>query len=163
MIRDGVPDRVGPSHWADLGCGTGVFTNALAMLLGKGSGVLAVDVHKSLKMREDVAAAIEFQQLDFVRQDLPVKQLDGILMANALHYVEDKVSLIKKLKEKLISQGRIILVEYDTKRSNQWVPYPLEFTGCVELFSSLGFASVTKIGERTSIYQSGKMYAALIV
>lgn len=163
LIRDGVTKTVEPSHWSDLGCGTGVFTNALAMLLGNGSTILAVDVQGNLKVHEDsAAAAIEFKQLDFVRQDLPVNMLDGILMANALHYVEDKVSFIEKLKLKLKDQGIIILVEYDTDRSNRWVPYPLKFSRCAELFSSLGFGSVTKIGERKSVYQSGKMYAALI-
>lgn len=164
LIRGGVPDAAGSIHWADLGCGSGTFTNALATLLGKGNRVLAFDLESTLIVKNNPAAAlIEFHQLDFVQQNLPVAKLDGILMANAFHYVKEKLPFIEKLKAALSRSGRIILVEYDTEKPNQWVPYPISFSRTVELFSSSGFRSVTKIGERTSVYRSGMMYASLIL
>ena len=164
LIREGVPDAAESTQWADLGCGSGLFTNALATLLGKGNHILAVDLKSSLIIESNPAAAsIRFYQLDFEKQKLPAAEMDGILMANALHYVKDKIPFVEKLRATLNKNGRIVLVEYDTERSNQWVPYPINFWRSVELFSSLGFRSVTKIGERKSVYQSGIMYASLIL
>ena len=34
LIKTGIPDRIKNTAWADLGCGSGIFTNALASLLG---------------------------------------------------------------------------------------------------------------------------------
>lgn len=48
--------------WADLGCGSGTFTRALASLLPVGSKVLAVD-----KERQDLP---NFIQADLINDDL---------------------------------------------------------------------------------------------
>jgi ubiquinone/menaquinone biosynthesis C-methylase UbiE len=92
---------------------------------------------------------------------LPVNNLDGILMANALHYVKDKNVVIKKLAKHLKPAGQFIIVEYDTEQSNQWVPYPISFSRLQETFSAEGYNDIKKIGERRSVYRGGKMYAAL--
>jgi ubiquinone/menaquinone biosynthesis C-methylase UbiE len=162
LIKAGLPNEIKNSIWVDLGCGSGTFTKALVALLGEGSKIFAID--KEMQQFNDVGInnEIEFIKLDFLREQLPVFNLDGILMANALHYVKDKTHFIGTLKKHLKPNGQMIIVEYDTEVSNQWVPYPISYRRLIETFSSIGLSDVTKVGERDSIYRSGKMYACVI-
>jgi ubiquinone/menaquinone biosynthesis C-methylase UbiE len=163
LLKPGFNGNTDNETWADLGCGNGVFTNALASLLGSSSTIYAVDRDaQHIRTTEDVAAVIEFIKLDFIHDDFPFSDLDGILMANALHYVKDKSSFIEKLKTHLKTDGRFIIVEYDTETANAWVPYPITFDRLTQIFSAHGYDKIKKIGERKSIYRSDKMVACLI-
>src|SRR5215212_5887932 len=93
LIRSGVPKPGGV--WADLGSGTGNFSWALAELIGPQGTIYAIDrdakairqLHQRIR-QTDPGAAIIPQQADLTRPlDLPV--LDGVLMANALHFIRD--------------------------------------------------------------------------
>ena len=150
------------SIWADFGCGAGVFTNALAGLLEAGSKIYAVDKRKQQIESLSKDVLIEFIQSDFEKEPIVLINLDGIIMANSLHYIKDQHHFILRIKDALKQNGRIILIEYDTEQSNQWVPYPVSLTKANQLFKACGFTVVTKIGERQSIYRSDKMYACLI-
>ena len=163
LIEAGVPDKIQNTTWADLGCGSGIFTNALATLLGDGSKIYAVDKeNQHLKIHETGKMKIEFVMLDFIKDHLPFFGLDGIVMANSLHYVKDKRTFIEKTKKHLKANGQLIIVEYDTLRQNRWVPYPISFEKLTQTFSASGFTFIKKIGERSSVYRSEKMYAASI-
>jgi len=140
-------------YWADLGCGGGTFTKALLDLLPSGSHITAVD-------REN--QQFQAENIDFIRADLTeldLTELDGILIANALHYVADKVSLIQKLKTMFSGAPSFVIIEYDTDKPNLWVPYPISFNNIQILFSDY---SVTKVNERRSAYGSGMMYCAVV-
>lgn len=153
-----------PSVWADMGCGTGLFTYALAGCLPSGSKIYAVDKRSILK-KENTAKGIEIIPLeaDFVKHDLRFNHLSGLLMANSLHYVKDKPEFIEKIKSYLKDDSCIIIVEYDTDIAiRQWAPYPVSFYSLEKLFRNSGFSLVSKIGERPSIYRHNNMYAALI-
>jgi hypothetical protein len=54
-----------------------------------------------------------------------------------------------------------IVIEYETTRANQWVPYPLPFAALQQLFVNAGYKHIQKTGERKSLYQSGTMYVCL--
>ena len=152
-----------PHSWADLGCGSGLFSRALAELLPIDSHILCLDKDRqnwdSLNVQR---VHLEFRQVNFLQETIPGSGLDGILMANSLHYVSDKRKFIQKLRANLCAKGQFLIVEYDTERSNPWVPYPISFPKLQELFSSLGFTKIKKIGERRSSYGPNLMYAAEI-
>jgi len=80
-------------YWADLGCGGGTFTKALSAVLPTGSAITAVDREKQRLEIEDV----NFIRANFENDELQLEELDGILIANALHYVSDKACLITGL------------------------------------------------------------------
>ena len=163
LIKPGIPDKIKNTAWADLGCGGGIFTSALASLLGDFAIIYAVDKeHQDLGIEAAGKIKIEFIRLDFINDALPFSNVDGILMANAFHYVKDKPAVIDKLKKHLKASGQMIIIEYDTVRQNRWVPYPISFENLVQTFSAAGFSSIKKIGERNSVYRSEKMYAAAI-
>ncbi len=152
----------GPQTWADLGCGSGLFSRALAHGLPDGSHILCLDKIRQVwkEPTNTQRVRLDFRQLDFVQDSIPGTNLDGILMANSLHYVSDKGALIQKLRGYLSARGRFLIVEYDTERRNPWVPYPIPFRTLEVLFTSLGFTHIRKIGERKSIYGPDGMYAA---
>lgn len=163
LIRHTPANAGVPEVWADLGCGSGTFTYALAHLLEKGSTIYAWD-----KERPRLAALppprqvhIKPGQLDFLEDDLPVSGLNGILMANSLHYVSRKPAFIDKISRHLQPDGSFLIVEYETSKANPWVPYPLPFQDLKALFREAGFTSAGRLNEKPSLYGSGHMYAAL--
>jgi SAM-dependent methyltransferase len=160
LIKKGIVPQNSPQTWADLGAGKGLFSEALFSLL-PGSTIHAVDLYKRPNLQHN--PRIIFHQADFVKDILPVPTLDGILMANSLHYVQDQVACIQQLKTHLRNRtGVFILIEYDTDTGNEWVPYPVSFARAQTVFSDAGFSKIEKIGERSSIYRRDSIYAALI-
>jgi ubiquinone/menaquinone biosynthesis C-methylase UbiE len=136
LLSDGVPREAGT--WADLGAGEGAFTLALADLLPLESEIIAID-RDAAALRELVLAYIQLggsreglpkvstSHLDFVTGDLGTAWLDGVVMANSLHFVKEKAAVLARVHRALRPGGRLLLVEYDTDRGNAWVPYPLSF------------------------------------
>lgn len=156
-------DASQPSQWADLGCGSGLFSRVLSARLGEGSFIHAIDkTVQSCIASLKPGVNINFRQADFVTDKLPLYNLHGILMANALHYVRDKKALLQKLKNYLLPEGIFIIIEYDRARANRWVPYPLSFSEAEILFREEGYRNIQKTGERKSIYQSGFMYVCRV-
>ena len=153
-----------PQLWLDLGCGTGLFTMALAHYLPAGSKIMAVD--KDEKALEQLPAringvTIETRVADFIQETLDVKGADGILMANSLHYVRAKEIFLHRLVSLLKLNSVFLLVEYDRTRANQWVPYPLAMAAAKDLFKNLGYSSFQVLNKRPSAY-GGDMYAAIM-
>ena len=150
--------------WADLGSGEGLFSRALAELLAPGSTIYAVDQNKSVlkRIKQQEKVVIKPLYADFVKDDLAFHDLNGILMANALHFVEDKTTVIKKLAGYCQKEHSFLIVEYDTDMPNPWVPYPLSFVSLKQFFKQCGYASVNKIHEVPSLYGRSKIYSAII-
>lgn len=152
-----------PSIWADLGCGSGLFTHALAHYLQPGSRVYAVD--KSIAAFEPLQTNsrvdIKTLQADFVQDDLPFGELAGLLMANALHYVPGKAAFIERMKQVLKPGAPWLLVEYDSDKANRWVPYPLSYASAVHVFREAGYRHITRLQNHPSVY-GHVMYAALV-
>lgn len=152
-----------PSIWADLGCGDGFFTGVLAGMLPAGSRIYALDKQfQNLKKSTGNNSQIIFQKTDFITDDLHLPILNGILMANSLHYVTNKDNFVDKISTFLKADGMFIIIEYDTTRSNRWVPFPIDFKNLSKLFAGKKYNHIQKIGERKSIYNHEKMYACII-
>ena len=150
--------------WADLGCGSGLFTRALSGLLFTGSTIYAVDKNISSFQKSSFPNPVIVKTIesDFVKEDLNLQNLDGILMANALHFIRNKKSFIEKMIPYFRNAPIFLMVDYDTDLPNPWVPYPLSFGTLKKLFTELGFSVVKKINEKKSLYHSGKIYSVFI-
>jgi 2-polyprenyl-3-methyl-5-hydroxy-6-metoxy-1,4-benzoquinol methylase len=165
LIQKGITQTNTPQVWADLGAGKGLFTHALANLLNRGSVVYAVD-RDSAALRSITTTRSEVTinkvNKDFIHDSLALPPLDGIIMANALHFVAHQRPLLRILKKNLKDAGRIILIEYDMSTASPWVPYPVSFLSLQAMLPDLGFTSATKLDEVPSVYNRANIYAALI-
>jgi SAM-dependent methyltransferase len=131
--------------WADFGSGNGAFTLALADLVGPGSVIYSVDRDgRALRQQSQEMAhrfprvTLHTREADFTRP-LGLPLLDGIVMANALHFVREKRPVVQLLRSYLKQDGRFLLVEYDTDRGNPWVPHPLSYPTWEKLAHECGF------------------------
>jgi len=146
LLREGV---TAGGTWADLGAGTGAFTHALAELVGPAGEVIAVDRDWSAlselgrAMRPD-GAELRVIVADFTKP-VALPLLDGIVMANSLHFVKDKARVLTLVHRMLKSSGRLLLVEYDADKGNHWVPYPLSFETWRALADANGFSGTRKL------------------
>ncbi|MGD0725559.1 MAG: methyltransferase domain-containing protein [Spirochaetia bacterium] len=120
--------------WADLGSGSGAFTLALAELLGPEARIWSVDSDaRSLRVQErELAARFPLLRVQLLHADfndrLDISGLDGIVMANSLHFQKDACAVLSHVSRWLKPGGRIVVVEYDIETPNPWVPYPLPFS-----------------------------------
>ncbi len=164
LLRGGI---AGPGGvWADLGSGTGAFTLALADLIGPTGEIYSVDKDQgSLREQERAmrarfpAVMVHYLAADFSRKlDLP--PLDGIVMANSLHYQRDKDAALQLVRGYLRPGGRMLLVEYNADRGNPWVPYPLSYSTWEAVARRNGFAE-TRLLARVPSRFLNEMYSAL--
>jgi ubiquinone/menaquinone biosynthesis C-methylase UbiE len=151
--------------WCDLGCGSGTFTLALASLLPPGSVIHAIDKdERSLSQipdrYQDVTIrkkVVDLRERDLSFIELGGPALDGVLMANLLHFIKRQRSFVAWLRT--LSE-RLLVVEYDGRRPSPWVPYPLSFPALQRLLLERGFTEIAKLGTRTSRF-GGEIYSAL--
>ena len=164
FLRFGDLTGARPQKWADLGCGEGMFTLALASLLPNGSSIIAMDSDKSALSNlpdEFEQVTIEPRLGDFLEDSLP-DDLDGVLMANSLHYVSTKPHFLTDVIEHMNPRHRFLIVEYETTIANHWIPYPVNYEKLETLFANLRYKDIKKLGQRQSVYGPQKMYAAMI-
>lgn len=170
LIRDAVGPPADASEarvWADLGSGRGAFTLALADLLGPGGVIHSVDrdaealrAQAAALRRQFPSVAVKQVVADFSAPvDLP--QLDGIVMANSLHFELDKLAVLELVRAYLRPDGgRLVLVEYDSDSGNPWVPYPLSFRTWQSLAAEAGFRGTRKVASVPSRFL-GAIYSAV--
>ena len=166
LLRPGISTPGG--LWADLGSGTGAFTLALAELVGPSGMIYSVDKDpRALNQQtQDLRSrfpGVPLQTLtaDFTRPlDLP--PLDGIVMANSLHFVpnQEKAAVLGRIKNNLKPAGRLIVVEYNVDSGNVWVPYPFTFAGWQTIARQAGFTNTILLATHPSHFLSG-FYSAM--
>lgn len=168
LIAPGISGGV----WADLGAGRGTFTLALATLLGPSGRVYAVerdasaiDALEGLARRRghDERALIEVVRGDFATTRVRLEHVDGILMANSLHYVADdeQAPLLGRLASGLRDPGVLLVVEYDNRARSRWVPFPVSFDRLANVARDARLSAPELIGRRESAF-GGTMYAAVL-
>lgn len=169
LLKDGVTARDG--IWADFGSGRGAFTLALADLLKPDGRIYSIDQDSHALNTQKKAfhnhfdsqshPSIHYMPQDYT-QSLDLPPLDGVLMANSLHFHRRKDHVVALLQRYLRPEGVFILVEYNVDRGNHWVPYPLSYATWQELAQRLGFRSTKLLARRSSSFLK-EFYSALSV
>lgn len=169
LVRKGVVAANEIGVWADLGAGSGAFTLALAELLPSGSTIHAIDRDASdldelaeryarLEHRTPGRPRLERRVADFTT-DLGLTDLDGVVMANSLHFLRDKARVLARVRGMLRRGSPLLLVEYDSDRGNTWVPHPLSFDTWRSLAVANGFDEPKLLDSQPSRFM-GRIYSA---
>ena len=151
--------------WADFGAGTGTFTRALRSLLGAGRRIYAVDhdpdaIADLRTIGDDVVAIRADLSMPITLPERSTSPLQGMLLANALHFLPDAEGVLQRLVKLLEPGGRVVIVEYDRRAASRWVPYPIPSARWPELASAAGLADARVTARRKSRY-AGELYAAV--
>jgi ubiquinone/menaquinone biosynthesis C-methylase UbiE len=152
--------------WADFGSGGGAFTLALADVLDEDATIYSIDRDAGALNQQRAALRdqfperlINYMHADFTRKlDLP--PLDGVLMANSLHFVRQKEPMLGLVRGYLKPDGRLLIVEYNTDHGNTWVPYPFSFETWQMMANKNGFRDTRLLSARPSRFL-GEIYSAV--
>lgn len=151
--------------WAEFGSGEGAFTLALRDLAGMNVEIYSIDQDAGSLTKQQYAidnkfpgTNIHYLATDF-SNNLDLPPLDGILMANSLHYVIDQLSFLKQIRRYLKPNGKLVIVEYNSDNPNPWVPYPLSYPKFIQLAKQAEFRVVTLTGRIASSWMN-EMYSA---
>lgn len=161
--------------WADFGAGDGAFTLALRELIGPDAIIYAVDRDGAALRRLKKSHLARFgstprhaqgdaENLILLPNDfshpLDLPPLDGIVMANSLHYFRDKEMILRHVRGFLKPNGILLLVEYNVDEGNLWVPYPLSFETFRTLAPQAGFGEPRLLAKAPSSFLN-EFYSAL--
>ncbi len=163
LLAGGIPGQGG--IWADLGAGGGAFTLALADLIGAKGVIHAVDRDAHALKENERQMRARFPDVKLVihtadfTQPLNLPPLDGVVMANSLHFHRDPLAVLRQTWNHLKPGGRLLLVEYNTDRGNTWVPYPLAYPTWAEAAARAGFVNIRQLATVPSRFL-GEIYSA---
>lgn len=165
LLRNAITQSGG--RWADFGSGDGAFTLALRDLLGTEAEIFSIDKERARldEQRRRFGAMFPQSNIQFIHRDFTqslnpsISFLDGIVMANALHFSRDKLSVLQRVRAYLKEDGLLVLVEYNTDHGNHWVPYPLSFQTFCTLAPHAGFGEPKLLATKPSRFL-GEIFSA---
>jgi precorrin-6B methylase 2 len=164
LLRGGIDQPGG--IWADFGSGTGAFTLALADLIGPAGVIYSIErdrfalAQQERSMLERFPNTIVHTRVADFTQPIDLPELDGIVMANALHFQRNAEPVVKLLKSYLRTYGRFIIVEYNIEQGNSAVPYPMSYRRWAELAQRCGFTHTQLLMTRPSRFLK-EIYSAV--
>ena len=155
---------VSAGMWIDVGAGTGTFTRALRSLLGPERRIYAVDSDPAAlaalrEIGDDVVPVLADFAKPFTLPAPGAPPFDGMLLANALHFVPDAGHVLQRLVKRF-APARVVIVEYDRRAASRWVPFPIASARWPDLASEAGLANARVTARRKSRY-AGELYAGV--
>ena len=164
LIQDGISALGGV--WADFGSGGGAFTLALAECIKSTGIIYSIDKDRAALKRQERSFQSRFPEqtvyyhaADFTHSII-LPLLDGILMANSLHFVFEKDPVLNLIRSYLRPGGRVVIVEYNSDHGNSFVPYPFSFQTWKELANRAGFIKTEKLAVHPTRFM-GQIYSAV--
>lgn len=125
LVRLGLKEN---DLFVDIGCGTGYFTLPALDIVGPGGKVYGLDTSEDMlnKLKEKAGTkGLERPMLINTEEyDLHLEENSStfVLMSNVLHEIDDKVRIINAVKDLLIQNGRVAIIEWEKKESSEGPP-----------------------------------------
>jgi predicted methyltransferase len=160
--------------WMDFDAGAGDFTAWLAEGLGPDGQVLAVHrravqlrlneiglrTHTSRAKRRNGAMATVSHRVADVDAALGLRNVDGVLMANALHTIRWQEAAVRHCLSYLRDYGTLLIVDYEAAEASPTIPYPVPFARFRRITLRAGFDRTDLLGTARTRMGS-RIYAAL--
>jgi hypothetical protein len=86
--------------------------------------------------------------------------VDGMLLANVLHFIKDQTSVLARLTQRVKPGGQVVFIEYDRRGASRWVPYPISAEDLPRLTAAAGLTAPRIVARKASAY-SGDLYVAV--
>lgn len=106
---------------ADIGAGMGYFTFELASKRAK--KVIAIDIDEEMigflnlfKNASDFGSRVEVRHATADDPKIAEEEVDVILIVNTIAYIDNKNDYLSNLRTKLKKNGKIVIVDFKTKR-----------------------------------------------
>jgi SAM-dependent methyltransferase len=121
---------------ADVGAGSGYFTTRLAKRVGPTGKVLAVEIQPEMmrilrrRLAADKLSNVEPILGSEADPRLPAKSVDLILMVDVYHEFSQPQKMLRKLKDALKNDGRLVMLEY--RKEDPHIPIRSEHKMSVE-------------------------------
>ena len=164
FLRNGIPAPGGV--WAEFGAGRGAFTLALADLIGPTGNIRAIDQdERALRANARTMCTrfpdlrVQYEVGDYT-QPLRLPPLDGIVMANTLHFQLDQPTVLRHCRRYLRPRGRLLLVEYNLNQAHVAVPHPVAYPRWLRLAQDAGLGHTALLATRPSRFLR-EIYAAV--
>lgn len=145
--------------WLDFGCGPGFFSIPMAKKVAK---VIAVDVSREmLQILRKRANENGVSNMEYLEQGCPgdltgVSDVNGVLMVNVLHEVEEPHLCLSVTSQKLKHNGMFVLVEWKHEPMEMGPPLDHRFT--VVQIKEIIKKSGLKLNDRPKIYKYHDVY-----
>jgi len=142
------------SQVADIGCHEGYMTVKLANKVGQSGKVFAVDVEQSkLDKLQAILTKREIKNVQPIKGDydnpkLPLNSLDGVIILDTYHEMDDHDEILQHVKASLKAGGRLILCEAiaderrDLSRKDQERKHELGMNFVLEDLKKAGFTII---------------------
>lgn len=160
--------------WADVGAGSGTFARTLADLLGPTGAVIAIDRDERALARlrahgtraSNAGAPItavpgDMHDLSSLIARGVNSTIDGFLFANVLHFTRKPDAVLAQAASLLKPDGRVVVIEYERRMPNPWVPHPLPFARLAGIAARAGLTAPREVARRASAYHR-EMYCAVM-
>lgn len=145
---------------ADIGCGIGYFTFPAANIVNKNNEVYALDISNEMlddiknKMNENNIrniTCIKTEEYDLKLED---EAVTFAIMVNVLHEIEDKIKMLKEIKRILKSSGKIAIIDFEKKETEEGPPvgHRIAKEELLDLYKICGFEVINEMSFSNIFY-----------
>ncbi len=138
---------------ADIGCGIGYFSIPASEIVGDSGKVFAIDISKAMldvlknKISDNQITNISLIQSKEYNFGLAENSVNVAFMCNILHEIDDKDKFINEIKNILMTNGKVAIIEWAKKETESGPPidHRLSYDECKELLINNGFKEINNI------------------